>query len=442
MSLFSSCQTIHSSPSYKEHTCDCAGVSQGGCLTHDQGQMLGPELVQMSEVEYAHLQHLFQSQMETQAAPPDSPDASSPPAAVIVKDAPGSEVISPYTSQVMDLSTSSEDHNLVMPGEKTPASFGEVPGFVLARMRGDDVLTEPRTNNSKSAQKRPKSSARVCLETRFNTISSDTPRRQDVQSAVLSNSLTILQQSAESQEAGIHPQMQKWMKTDRAKPFDLAGPIVGGVFNPVTNMCEQVIGSLPYMIDSHQGYIIPKNLSYIFRPDRVVQTAHRTTGRSSAEKQQLVNSESNLITSAASRKNSSTPCLKPKKSAKTVPASAVGSGGGTRKKKRLYISPSKRRERHNMKERERRKMIRLCCDELNMLVPFCNSDSDKVTTLQWTTAFLRYIDKTYGDTFKEEFKTVFRDEKGLFPKSCLVSNQELMRQEMDEILTIPLAAEQ
>lgn len=48
-----------------------------------------------------------------------------------------------------------------------------------------------------------------------------------------------------------------------------------------------------------------------------------------------------------------------------------------------------------------RRRIRLYCDELNVLVPFCESDTDKVTTLQWTTAFLKYINKTYGDTFKE-----------------------------------------
>lgn len=52
--------------------------------------------------------------------------------------------------------------------------------------------------------------------------------------------LTMLQQSAEAQEALIHPQMQKWMKTDRANPFEVTSPFVGGVFNPVTNKCEQV----------------------------------------------------------------------------------------------------------------------------------------------------------------------------------------------------------
>lgn len=52
--------------------------------------------------------------------------------------------------------------------------------------------------------------------------------------------LTILQQSAEAQEAVIHPQMQKWMKTDRANAFEVSSAFVGGVFNPVANMCEQV----------------------------------------------------------------------------------------------------------------------------------------------------------------------------------------------------------
>lgn len=52
--------------------------------------------------------------------------------------------------------------------------------------------------------------------------------------------LTILQQSAEAQEAVIHPQMHKWMKADRANSLEGSSPFVGGVFNPVTNMCEQV----------------------------------------------------------------------------------------------------------------------------------------------------------------------------------------------------------
>uniref|UniRef100_A0A4W4FTF5 BHLH domain-containing protein n=1 Tax=Electrophorus electricus TaxID=8005 RepID=A0A4W4FTF5_ELEEL len=62
---------------------------------------------------------------------------------------------------------------------------------------------------------------------------------------------------------------------------------------------------------------------------------------------------------------------------------------------------TQRRERHNSKERDRRRRIRLCCDELNLLVPFCNTDTDKATTLQWTTAFLKYIREMYGDSLKQ-----------------------------------------
>ena len=151
--------------------------------------MMGTELglMEMSEVEYTHLQHLFQAHMEAQAAPPDGSDARSHAAAVIVKDATGSTVMSPVTTtQAIDLSTSTDEHSLVMPGEKTPASYGEVPGFVLARVRGEDSPTGPHAKSITPSQQRARSAARVCLEKRFNTMSADTPRQPDIQSAVLS----------------------------------------------------------------------------------------------------------------------------------------------------------------------------------------------------------------------------------------------------------------
>ncbi|XP_070604878.1 transcription factor-like 5 protein isoform X1 [Erythrolamprus reginae] len=75
-------------------------------------------------------------------------------------------------------------------------------------------------------------------------------------------------------------------------------------------------------------------------------------------------------------------------------------------------SVSQRRERHNRMERDRRRRIRICCDELNLLVPFCTSDTDKATTLQWTTAFLKYIQERHGDSLKKEFETVFCGKTG------------------------------
>ncbi|XP_006896938.1 PREDICTED: transcription factor-like 5 protein [Elephantulus edwardii] len=73
---------------------------------------------------------------------------------------------------------------------------------------------------------------------------------------------------------------------------------------------------------------------------------------------------------------------------------------------------SQRRERHNRMERDRRRRIRICCDELNLLVPFCNAETDKATTLQWTTAFLKYIQERHGDSLRKEFESVFCGKTG------------------------------
>ncbi|XP_073327055.1 uncharacterized protein [Pagrus major] len=436
MSSWSSAgKTTYVSPSHE------VILSQGGCLTHNREQTLGNELgvMEMSEVEYAHLQHLFQAHMEAQAAPPDGPDSSSPPATVMVKDGTGSTVISPFTTstQAIDLSTSTDEHCLVLPVEKTPASYGEVPGFVLARVRGEDSSTEPHAKSRASSQNRSRSAARVCLEKRFNTMSAESLRQHDIQSALLSNFLTTLQQSAEAQEPAMHPQTQKWMKSDRANPSEVSSPFIGGVFNQVTNMREQVIGHIPHMVEpKRQCLIIPKSFPFNFKPEKVV-TAHYSSGSNSTQEQQLVNIEDAVATphgyTQSSQRN---------RSAKAAPDSAGEPGTSTKKRARAGMSLSQRREKHNRKERERRKKIRLCCDELNMLVPFCDSDSDKVTTLQWATAFFRYINNTYGDTFKEEFMKAFTDEKGLILKPCPSSQQDLIHQTMDETLDIPLMVEQ
>lgn len=182
MSFPSASKTIHVSPppSFREHTCDSAGMilSQSGCLAHEQGHMSGGELtlMEMSEVEYSHLQHLIQAHLEAQAVPSHGLNARS-----------HSATMSPFaSSQAIDLSTSTDEHCLVMPGEKTPAPYGEVPGFVLAKVRGEDSPTEPRAESSASSEKQSRSGARVCLEKRFNTMSPDTARPQDIQSAVFS----------------------------------------------------------------------------------------------------------------------------------------------------------------------------------------------------------------------------------------------------------------
>lgn len=52
--------------------------------------------------------------------------------------------------------------------------------------------------------------------------------------------LTKHQQTVETHEVVVQPQIQTWMKTDRANAFEIPSPFVVGVFNPVTSICEQV----------------------------------------------------------------------------------------------------------------------------------------------------------------------------------------------------------
>uniref|UniRef100_G1TN85 BHLH domain-containing protein n=1 Tax=Oryctolagus cuniculus TaxID=9986 RepID=G1TN85_RABIT len=74
-----------------------------------------------------------------------------------------------------------------------------------------------------------------------------------------------------------------------------------------------------------------------------------------------------------------------------------------------------------------RRRIRICCDELNLLVPFCNAETDKATTLQWTTAFLKYIQERHGDALKKEFESVF----------CGKTGRRLKLTRPDSLITCP-----
>ncbi|KAF3697102.1 Transcription factor-like 5 protein Cha transcription factor HPV-16 E2-binding protein 1 [Channa argus] len=445
MPTFSSAhKTTNVSPSSREHVCDSVGLtlSQSEGLTHDQMHTMGNELgvMEMTEVEYTHLQQLIQAHMEAQFGSPEGADVRPHPATAMAKDATGSTGISPFTStQAIDLTTSTDEHCLVMPGEKTPASYGEVPGHVLAKIRGED---SPNSNRGTSSQKRSKSAARVCLEKRFSSMAAESTRPQDIQSTVLNNFLTILQQSAEAQEAVIHPQMQKWMKTNRANPFEVSSPYVGAVFTPVSSMCGQMIGHIPQIIEpsKHQGSIIPKSFSFNFHPERIATKAHYISSSSQVEEQQFVNIQSEVVTPAAYREHDHACISQPSNAGKVSTKTAGEARKCPRKKAQPCASLNQRRERHNSKERERRKKIRLCCDELNMLVPFCDSVTDKVTTLQWTTAYLRYINKMYGDTFKEGFQKSLTDKKGLIFKPSTSSGPDT--QELDETLSISFVNEQ
>lgn len=223
------CKTIHVSPALGQYNPDSVEVimSQNGCVPNDQSQILGTELnlMEMTEVEYTHLQHIIQSHMEAQAAGPEgSEDArfnttvftvenSAPQPTNCEAEYPAK---SPPNTPPDAMSTSTDEQRYILgglnqdgqvdikeikmalvsdgnviPGERTPTTCGEVPISVLAKVRSAVDATQERgleayNNGSTQLLSRPNPPARVRLEKRFNCTPCDIPRQQDVQSAALS----------------------------------------------------------------------------------------------------------------------------------------------------------------------------------------------------------------------------------------------------------------
>uniref|UniRef100_A0A8C8D0W0 BHLH domain-containing protein n=1 Tax=Oncorhynchus tshawytscha TaxID=74940 RepID=A0A8C8D0W0_ONCTS len=355
------CKTIHVSPALGQYNPDSVEVimSQNGCVPNDQSQILGTELnlMEMTEVEYTHLQHIIQSHMEAQAAGPEgSGDArfnttvftvenSAPQPTNCEAEYPAK---SPPNTPPDAMSTSTDEQQYILgglnqggqvdikeikmvlvsdgnviPGERTPTTCGEVPGSVLAKIRSAVDATQERgleayNNGSTQLLSRPNPPARVRLEKRFNCTPCDIPRQQDVQSAALSK----------------------------------------------------------YVLSLHFA------------------------------------------------------------------ATGATGGAGAKKRGGPPVESSQRRERHNSKERDRRRRIRFCCDELNVLAPFCNHETDKATTLQWTTAFLKYVREVYGDSIKQEFQGTFCGKTGQRLKPSSASGQVMVRQETAEPSSTLQASEQ
>ncbi|XP_028265081.1 transcription factor-like 5 protein isoform X2 [Parambassis ranga] len=336
-------------------------------------------------------------------------EAISHPATVMA-----AENISPPT-QPIDMSFLSDDECLVMPREKTPTLFGEVPDSVLAKIRGEENQSSSPAKGTTSSQRRPLPAARVCLEKRFNTMSAVTP-----------SFLTILQQqSAEDQEVIMRPQKQKWIKTDREHHLCY-------IFEPVE--FGQVISHVVEP-NNHRSLIIPNRVSLSLHP---VPKDHDSGGGSLADERQLVKNEKELVPPAVSMNYCCTQTSHP-----TTKAAAAAQKSQSSARRTRHVLFGQRKERHNSRERERRKRIRLYCDQLNMMVPFCRSDTDKVNTLQRTTAFLKWIQKRYGDALNEEFeKTHFKDDGEVGLESSFSSDQDAVNQDMDKTLSLGFGAEQ
>ncbi|XP_029975580.1 uncharacterized protein LOC115408794 [Salarias fasciatus] len=321
-----------------------------GELPLEQMMSLPLPLVEITEADCSHLQQIIQENQ----GPHDT------------------VVVSPITpAQAIDLSASSEAHDCqVMPAE-TPLSHGVVPNSVLARI-GDEE-SSPTSPRRTSKPRKSVSSAKVCLEKRFNTLSVDNTTQQDIHSVVFSR-------------------------------------------------------LLPWLNRTSTSILLSPRLSHVnFHPERVV--AKTSSSNNTAQED------------AASRCYSVPLHFEIATAAKDGPNSSRRSRSRVRKGTQPCMSISQRKEMHNSKERERRRKIRLCCDQLNTLVPFCDSNSDKVTTLQGAVAFLRYISETYGDALKEEF-LVFSHRKALLLKSGSSFSLGPILEEVNGTHGVPLGVEQ
>lgn len=159
-------------------------LSLSGCLTSKRGQMSKTEVtLEMSEAEILHLQHLIQVDTETYPEDRHGPQASSRPAALMIKDVSGPTTISPLVpTQAVDLSASTDEQSLV-PGERTPTCFGDVPALVLAKVACEDSPNVAPAKSRTYSHIGLLSAARVCLDKRFRTMSPENRRQQDVPSS-------------------------------------------------------------------------------------------------------------------------------------------------------------------------------------------------------------------------------------------------------------------
>ncbi|NXT91383.1 TCFL5 protein, partial [Anhinga rufa] len=334
--------------------------------------------------------------------------------------------------------------------DKTPNSSSvDVLGHSLVKVKHSEnflgankgnILVE---NSALAPEPRSKSAVRVRLEDRFNSIQTENPRCQEPQESgvTLNNLVTLIRQPSEL--IGVHQQENKCaaLGKNKAAPappslqftyplFTMNACSTAGSANP----SQAQTSGMPCSIleaAKHQDLGIPKTFSFCYQE---VESTKQTVGamnKALPEEVWIKVGDDTLCKQGINRRSCSriSPVdtnidRKPLSEIQNMrddsqsTASAQGPWQSAQSNSSMQVQSvaqdgiAQRRERHNRMERDRRRRIRICCDELNLLVPFCTVDTDKATTLQWTTAFLKYIQERHGDSLKQEFETVFCGKTG------------------------------
>ncbi|NXQ97987.1 TCFL5 protein, partial [Sagittarius serpentarius] len=335
--------------------------------------------------------------------------------------------------------------------DKTPNSSSvEVPGHSLVKVKhGENFVGTNKgnmlvENSALAPESRSKSAVRVRLEDRFNSIQTENPRCQEPQESgvTLNNLVTLVRQPSELIGVPLNQQENKCAALGKNKTVP-ASPSLQFTYPLFTmNACSagsanpsqaQTSGTSCTILEAgkHQDLGIPKTLSFCYQEVESTKQAVGAMNKALPEEVWIKVGEDTLCKQAINRRSCSriSP-LDPNMDRKPLgeiqnmrddsqsTASAQGRWQSVQLNSSMQVQSgtqdgiAQRRERHNRMERDRRRRIRICCDELNLLVPFCTVDTDKATTLQWTTAFLKYIQERHGDSLKQEFESVFCGKTG------------------------------
>ncbi|NXT50022.1 TCFL5 protein, partial [Pluvianellus socialis] len=332
------------------------------------------------------------------------------------------------------------------------SSSVEVPGYSLVKVKHgerfvgankENILLE---NSALAPEPRSKSAVRVRLEDRFNSIQAENPRCQEPQESgvALNNLVTLIRQPSELIGVPLHQQENKCAALGKNKSASSGTPSLqftyplfamnacstAGSANPLQ---AQTSGTSCAVLEAakHQDLGIPKTFSFCYQE---IESTKQTVGamnKALPEEVWIKVGEDTICKQAINRRSCSqiSPSdtnidRKPLSEIQNMrddnqgTASAQGPWQLAQSNSSMQVQSgtqdgiAQRRERHNRMERDRRRRIRICCDELNLLVPFCTVDTDKATTLQWTTSFLKYIQERHGDSLKKEFETLFCGKTG------------------------------
>uniref|UniRef100_A0A8B9FES8 Transcription factor like 5 n=1 Tax=Amazona collaria TaxID=241587 RepID=A0A8B9FES8_9PSIT len=429
-------------------------------------------LVEMMEIEYTQLQHMLYSQAEAQASegeaqaglsafsspgnPAGPPLAGNPPVRPVScqsglpADSSSNPRLGYADLQELRMMLLSESNLPLSCTGRTPNSSSvAVPGQSLVKVKhGENVVGSNKGNilvENSAPEPRSKSAVRVRLEDKFNSIQTENPRCQEPQESgvTLNNLVTLIRQPSELIGVPLRQQENKSAALGKNKPSP-ASPCSQFPYPVLTmNACSTSGGANPSQAQTagascaileaakHQDLGMSKAFSFCCQEIDSTKLAGGAMNKALPEEVWIKVGEESLCKQALNRRScSKISPLDPNIDRKPLseiqntrdgsqsataaqgPWQAAQSSSSLQMQSGVQDGIAQRRERHNRMERDRRRRIRVCCDELNLLVPFCTVDTDKATTLQWTTAFLKYIQERHGDSLKQEFETVFCGKTG------------------------------